>query len=117
MKLVERFLSYVAVDTQSDEYSNTVPSTEKQKNLARLLKKELEDMGLQEVYLDVHCVVNSKTISNRTTRTINVKTDIFIWILALKIQKLCNNQASSCTIHFFIKHNNSVVEQTGKNIV
>ena len=52
MKLVERFLSYVAVDTQSDEYSNTVPSTEKQKNLARLLKKELEDMGLQEVYLD-----------------------------------------------------------------
>lgn len=52
MKLVERFLSYVAVDTQSDEYSNTVPSTEKQKNLARLLKKELEDMGLQEIYLD-----------------------------------------------------------------
>lgn len=52
MKLVERFLSYVAVDTQSDEYSNSVPSTEKQKNLARQLKAELEEMGLKEIYLD-----------------------------------------------------------------
>ena len=52
MELVNRFLSYVAVDTQSDEYSNSVPSTEKQKNLARQLKAELETMGLQEIYLD-----------------------------------------------------------------
>jgi tripeptide aminopeptidase len=52
MELVNRFLSYVAVDTQSDEYSNSVPSTEKQKNLARQLKTELEAMGLQEIYLD-----------------------------------------------------------------
>lgn len=52
MELVNRFLSYVAVDTQSDEYSNSVPSTEKQKNLARQLKAELEAMGLQEIYLD-----------------------------------------------------------------
>ena len=33
----ERFLRYVSVDTQSDENSNTFPSTEKQKNLGRML--------------------------------------------------------------------------------
>ena len=39
-KVVERFLKYVKVDTRSDEYSATFPSTEKQKNLA----KELEEV-------------------------------------------------------------------------
>lgn len=52
MDLIKRFLGYTAVDTQSDEYSESVPSTEKQKNLARLLKDELESMGLEEVYMD-----------------------------------------------------------------
>ena len=52
MDLIKRFLSYTAVDTQSDENSQTVPSTEKQKELARLLKAELEGMGLEEVYMD-----------------------------------------------------------------
>ncbi|MCQ2066682.1 MAG: peptidase T [Bacteroidaceae bacterium] len=52
MDLVKRFLGYTAVDTQSDENSETVPSTAKQKNLAVLLKKELEDMGLEEVCMD-----------------------------------------------------------------
>lgn len=52
MDLIKRFLGYTAVDTQSDENSSTVPSTEKQKDLARLLKAELEGMGLEEVYMD-----------------------------------------------------------------
>lgn len=52
MDLVKRFIGYTAVDTQSDENSESVPSTEKQKNLAVLLKNELEQMGLDEVYMD-----------------------------------------------------------------
>ena len=52
MDLIKRFLSYTAVDTQSDENSQTVPSTSKQLNLARQLKAELESMGLEEVYMD-----------------------------------------------------------------
>ena len=52
MDLVKRFIGYTAVDTQSDENSESVPSTEKQKNLAVLLKKELEEMGLEDVYMD-----------------------------------------------------------------
>ncbi|MCQ2084414.1 MAG: peptidase T [Bacteroidaceae bacterium] len=52
MELVERFLRYTAVDTQSSEESETVPSTSKQKNLAILLKREMEEMGLADVTMD-----------------------------------------------------------------
>ncbi len=52
MDLVKRFLGYTAVDTQSDENSESVPSTPKQKNLAVLLRDELERMGLEDVYMD-----------------------------------------------------------------
>lgn len=52
MDLVKRFLGYTAVDTQSSETSESVPSTSKQMNLARQLKAELECMGLEEVYMD-----------------------------------------------------------------
>jgi len=52
MDLIKRFLGYTAVDTQSSEESSTVPSTEKQKNLAVLLRDELQAMGLEDVYMD-----------------------------------------------------------------
>lgn len=52
MDLVKRFLGYTAVDTQSDENSESVPSTAKQKNLAVLLRDELAAMGLEDVYMD-----------------------------------------------------------------
>ncbi len=44
-KLLERFLRYVAVDTQSDDDSTTSPSTEKQKDLSRMLAEELRALG------------------------------------------------------------------------
>ncbi|MEM6396037.1 MAG: peptidase T [Bacteroidota bacterium] len=46
-----RFLRYVQIDTQSDPHSETVPSTEKQKNLGRLLLKELQELGLSDAEL------------------------------------------------------------------
>lgn len=55
---VERFLRYVKVDTQSDEDSQTVPSTQKQHELAELLEKELREMGAAEITYDrEHCYV------------------------------------------------------------
>ena len=48
----ERFLRYVSVDTQSDENSNTFPSTEKQKNLGRMLYEELKAMGASDAVFD-----------------------------------------------------------------
>jgi tripeptide aminopeptidase len=48
----ERFLRYVVIDTQSDPASPTCPSTEKQKDLGRLLVKELLAMGVGDAHLD-----------------------------------------------------------------
>lgn len=50
--VVERFLRYVAIDSQSDESSDTCPSTEKQKVLGRLLVEELRELGLKQVRMD-----------------------------------------------------------------
>ena len=45
--LLERFIKYVKIDTQSDESSNSAPSTEKQFNLLNLLKSELDALGVK----------------------------------------------------------------------
>jgi tripeptide aminopeptidase len=49
---VERFLKYVKYDTQSDEESESFPSTEKQKTLGKDLAKELIELGLQDAHMD-----------------------------------------------------------------
>ncbi len=48
----ERFLKYVTIDTQSQEEQDSFPSTEKQKDLARLLALELREMGAEDVVMD-----------------------------------------------------------------
>jgi len=50
--VAERFLRYVQIDTQSDPQSKTYPSTEKQKDLGRLLVHELKAVGLADAALD-----------------------------------------------------------------
>ena len=55
----ERFLRYVRIDTQSDEDSETYPSTEKQLDLLRLLRDELEDVGLVDAAIDRHGYVTA----------------------------------------------------------
>lgn len=50
--VAERFLRYVQIDTQSDPKSETVPSTEKQKDLGRLLAEEMRAMGVEDVEMD-----------------------------------------------------------------
>ena len=52
--VTERLLRYVVIDTQSDPSSPTCPSTEKQKNLGRLLASELLALGLSDAHLDAH---------------------------------------------------------------
>lgn len=51
-QLVERFMRYVAIDTQSDPESNAFPSTEKQKDLSSLLAQELLQMGIADAHMD-----------------------------------------------------------------
>src|SRR5262249_22074785 len=55
--LLDRFLRYVQIDTQSNEASTTVPSTAKQLDLCRLLEAECREMGLADVSLDQFGIV------------------------------------------------------------
>ena len=52
MDIIERFLKYVSIDTQSAEDTGKTPSTNKQWDLAHYLKDELESIGLEDVELD-----------------------------------------------------------------
>jgi tripeptide aminopeptidase len=60
----ERFLRYVRIDTQSDASSNSCPSTEKQKNLGRILVEELLELGISDAHLDEHGYVYATIPSN-----------------------------------------------------
>jgi tripeptide aminopeptidase len=51
-EIIERFTSYVKVDTQSNENSETTPSTEGQLSLANMLVEELKTIGMEEVTID-----------------------------------------------------------------
>jgi len=51
-KIAERFIRYAKIDTQSNDKSTTCPSTNKQYNLAKVLKDELEKMGVNKTELD-----------------------------------------------------------------
>jgi tripeptide aminopeptidase len=69
--VTERFLRYVVIDTQSDSSSPTCPSTEKQKDLGRLLATELKAMGLSDAHLDEHGYVYA-TIPANTAKKVPV---------------------------------------------
>ncbi|MBW9310371.1 peptidase T [Fusobacterium nucleatum] len=62
--LKERFLRYVKFNTRSDEASETIPSTPSQMEFAKMLKKELEELGLSNVFINKACFVNATLPSN-----------------------------------------------------
>jgi len=69
--VTDRFIRYAKIDTQSDPLSKTCPSTEKQKNLSRLLVEELKAMGISDAELDEHGYVYA-TIPSNTTKNVPV---------------------------------------------
>ena len=69
--VLDRFLRYVVIDTQSDPQSQSQPSTEKQKNLGRVLVEELLAIGLSDAHLDEHGYVYA-TIPGNTDKTVPV---------------------------------------------
>lgn len=62
--VAERFLRYVQIDTQSDPNSTSQPSTEKQKDLGRLLVQELLQSGITDAHMDEHGYVYATIPSN-----------------------------------------------------
>ena len=67
--VMERFLRYVQIDTQSNPNSHTNPSTEKQKTLSNLLASELKEFGLQDANADEYGYVYA-TIPSNTTKQV-----------------------------------------------
>lgn len=63
-KVLNRFLKYVKIDTQSNEESSTNPSTQKQFDLGRELEKELKEIGFDSVELDENCNLWAEIKSN-----------------------------------------------------
>lgn len=67
--VTERFLRYVTIDTQSDPESSAVPTTEKQKNLSRVLVEELRAMGIHDAAMDEFGIVYA-TIPATSIKTV-----------------------------------------------
>lgn len=64
--VIKRFLQYVKIDTTSDHNSETNPSTQKQFDLANLLKKECEELGLENILLTDKCHLLAELPGNST---------------------------------------------------
>ena len=70
--VTDRFLRYVIIDTQSDPASESVPSTEKQKDLGRVLVNELLEMGVKDAHLDEFGYVYATIPSNTDKQDVPV---------------------------------------------
>ena len=75
INVVDRFIKYAKIDTQSDENSDQTPSTLKQFNLAKEIERELIEMGMTDVSLDNNCYLMAALPENSDT---NIPTIGFI---------------------------------------
>lgn len=62
--IIDRFISYVTIDTESNPNSNTTPSTEKQWDLANKLVEELKQIGMEDVSIDENAYIMATLPSN-----------------------------------------------------
>ena len=62
--LIERFIKYVTIDTESDPNNPAFPSTENQWDLANVLVEDLKVIGMQDIYLDENCYIMATLPSN-----------------------------------------------------
>jgi len=63
-KIIDRFVKYIKIDTQSDPNNPAFPSTEKQWDLARILVEDLKEIGMQDVTIDENCYIMATLASN-----------------------------------------------------
>ena len=56
-QLIERFIKYVTIDTESDPNNPAFPSTENQWDLANVLVEDLKVIGIQDISLDENCYI------------------------------------------------------------
>ncbi|KPD83368.1 peptidase T, partial [Yersinia pestis subsp. microtus bv. Altaica] len=66
-QLTNRFFRYLAVSSQSDAASPTLPSTEGQHKMAQMLAEELRQLGLEDILIDEHATVTARKPGNQPT--------------------------------------------------
>ncbi|MBC1436143.1 peptidase T [Listeria rocourtiae] len=71
-EIMERFIKYVQIDTQSDEASSTVPTTSGQLELGNILVEELKAIGMEDVTIDVNGYVMATLPSNTTKKVATI---------------------------------------------
>ena len=64
MNIVDRFIKYAKIDTESDENNSETPSTKKQFDLARVVEQEMKEMGLEDISLDDKCYLMATLPAN-----------------------------------------------------
>ena len=95
-KVVDYFLKYVAFDTQSAEDAGTVPSTEKQFALAKLLSEQLKNIGVKDVSMSEHGYVYG-TIPANGDITARPSASSRIWTLHRIVRMRMSVRSSSNT--------------------
>ena len=70
MKVHERFLNYVKIDTQSVPEVQKIPSSEKQKDLGRLLVEEMISIGIKDAYMDENGYIYGTVKGNADAPTV-----------------------------------------------
>ena len=98
--VAERFLRYVAFDTQSDELSETCPSTEKQKALGQQLVEDMLAMGIQDAHMDEYGYVYG---------TVPGDPSLPAWPACKPGDEACMFFDRECTLHH--NHDNALVEK------
>lgn len=63
-KIIDRFVKYIKIDTQSDHENPAFPSTEKQWDLAKILVEDLKEIGMSDIELDDNCYIMATLPSN-----------------------------------------------------
>lgn len=92
-EVVERFLRYVKIHTTSQEGVDEIPSTKRQFDLAYVLAKELQELGIKDAFVDEHCYVKGTLPSN-----------------------LPQDQASKIPVICLLAHMDTSPEEPGENI-
>lgn len=110
----DRFLKYVTIDTQSDPESPTCPSTEKQKNLGKVLVEELLTMGISDAHLDEHGYVYATLPSNT-----NKKVPVICFCSHMDTSPDCSGKDVNPIVHKNYNGKNISLPKTtdGKKIV
>lgn len=126
-ELQERFLRYIAVSSESDPKVGVVPSSEGQRDLAKLLQEELHEMGLVDIELNEHAILTARLPGNVAnvptigfvchldTVPVNLSPDVKAQVLHYEGGDVCLNADKDIWIH--LSEHPELAAYAGQDIV